>query len=53
MITQLNSEMSPFRDEDKRDSLFLREMLDNYRKAEEFERSTTDKNIARNDTKVH
>ena len=28
-------------------------MLDNYRAAEDFERSTTKKHIERNDTKVH
>ena len=45
MITQLNAEFSPFKDEEKRDSLFLREMLDNYRKAEDFKKSTTTKQI--------
>ena len=28
-------------------------MLDNYRKAEEFSRATTDRQITRNDRKVH
>ena len=53
MITQLNAQISPFKDKDKQDSLFLREMLDNYRKAEEFSRATTDRQITRNDRKVH
>ena len=53
MVTQLNTEFSPFKDDDKKDSIFLREILDNYRAAEEFQRSTTNKQIERNDTKVH
>ena len=53
MVTQLNSEFSPFKDKDKTDSLFLREILDTYRAAEEFQRATTDKQIKRHDTKVH
>ena len=53
MVTQLNRELSPFKDEGKQDSLFLRQMLDNYRKVEDFERSTTTKKIVMNDRKVH
>ena len=46
-------ELSPFKDNGKKDSQFLREMLDNYRTAEDFQRSTSDKKIIRNDTQVH
>ena len=53
MVSQLNMELSPFKDSEKQDSQFLREMLDNYRVAEDFERSTTDKKIIRGDTQVH
>ena len=53
MVSQLNMELSPFKDTEKKDSQFLREMLDNYRVAEDFQRSTTDKRIVRNDTQVH
>ena len=53
MVTQLNAELSPFKDVGKENSVFLREMLDSYRAIEDFERSTTKKNIERNDIQVH
>ena len=53
LMGNLNAELSPFKDEDTRDSLFMREMLDHYRKMEDFEASTSDRQIERNDTTVH
>ena len=49
----VNAELSPFKDEETRDSLFMREMLDHYRKMEDFEQSTSDRQIERYDTTVH
>lgn len=43
MMKQLNTELSPFKDEEARDSQFVREMLDHYRKTEQFETATTAK----------
>lgn len=53
MMGTLNAELSPFKDEEARDSVFMREMLDHYRKMEDFEVSTSDRQIERNDTSVH
>lgn len=49
----VNQELSPFKDEEKKDSAFMREMLDHYRKMEDFESSTTDRQILRHDSAVH
>lgn len=43
MMGTLNAELSPFKDEEARDSVFMREMLDHYRKMEDFEVSTSDR----------
>ena len=53
MMGAVNAELSPFKDEEARDSLFMREMLDHYRRMEDFEQSTTDRQIERTDTTVH
>ena len=53
VIRKLNSELSPFRDEETRDQVFVRKMLDTYRHMEEFEEVTTDKHLLRNDRKLH
>ena len=39
----LNAELSPFKDEETRDSLYMREMLEHYRKMEDFKVSTSDR----------
>ena len=49
----MNAELSPFKDEETRDSLYMREMLDHYRKVEDFEVSTSERQVERNDTTVH
>ena len=49
----VNQELSPFKDEEKKDSVFMREILDHYRKMEDFENSTTDRQILRQDKTVH
>lgn len=49
----VNAELSPFKDDENRDSAFMREMLDHYRKTEDFEDSTSNRQIERNDTTVH
>ena len=36
MMGTLNAELSPFKDQEARDSVFMREMLDHYRKMEDF-----------------
>jgi len=41
----VNAELSPFKDDENRDSAFMLEMLDHYRKTEDFENSTTDRQI--------
>jgi len=53
IMGQVNAELSPFKDEETRDSLFMREMIDHYRKTEDFKDSTTDRQIERNDKTVH
>ena len=53
IMGQVNSELSPFKDEETRDSLFMREMLDHYRKTEDFKDSTSDRQVERNDKSVH
>lgn len=50
---QVNAELSPFKDDETRDSLFMREMIDHYRKTEAFSDSTTPRQIERNDKSVH
>lgn len=49
----VNAELSPFKDDEARDSVFMREMLDHYRKMDDFKDSTSDRQIERNDTTVH
>ena len=50
----LNEELSPFKDNDTRqDPVFVRKMLEHYRLAEDFSEATTDKQIYREDKKVH
>ena len=53
VIGELNMEMSPFKDEDTRDSLFMRELLDMYRTTEDFKAVSTDRQIERKDKLVH
>ena len=53
LLGKVNAELSPFKDEDQRDSLFMREMLDHYRKFEDFDVSTSDRQIERNSEEVH
>lgn len=53
MLKTLNQELSPFKDEETRDSSFVREMLAHYKTAETFHASTTHKQVLRNDTQVH
>ena len=53
LMGAMNAELSPFKDEETKDSHFMREMLDHYRKMEDFELSTSDRQIERNDTTVH
>lgn len=53
LLGAMNAELSPFKDDDKKDSHFMREMLDHYRKMEDFDVSTSDRQIERNDTTVH
>ena len=43
LLSAMNAELSPFRDEEAKDSLYMRKMLDHYRKMEDFELSTTDR----------
>ena len=53
MMGTLNAELSPFKDQEARDSVFMREMLDHYRKMEDFQDSTSDRQIERQDKSVH
>ena len=53
VIKKLNHELSPFRDEETRDKVFVRKMLDTYRHMEEFAEVTTNKQLWRNDKKLH
>ncbi len=53
MMKVLNKEMSPFQDDQYKDSQFAREMLDKYRVAEEFDIVTTKKQVHRETAKVH
>ena len=49
----VNAELSPFKDEELRDNHFTRQMLEHYRKMEDFAVSTSDRQIERNDLSVH
>jgi len=40
---KVNAELSPFKDDETRDSVFMREMLDHYRTYEDFDESTSDR----------
>ena len=53
MMGAVNAELSPFKDEETRDNKFMLEILDHYRRMEDFEVSTSDRQIERNDTTVH
>lgn len=53
MLGALNAELSPFKDEESKDAPMMREMLDHYRKMENFDAATTDRQIERADTTVH
>ena len=53
MMKVLNKEMSPFQDDQYKDSQFAKEMLDKYRVAEEFDIVTTKKQVHRETSKVH
>lgn len=43
VLTQLNEQASPFKDDNTRDSVFTREMLDIYRDAEAIKHNATRK----------
>ena len=43
MMGQLNAELSPFKDDETRDSHYMRQTLDHYRKFEDFENATSDR----------
>ena len=53
LMGAVNKELSPFKDEEQRDSAFMREMLDHYRRVEDFKMATSDRQIERDDTTVH
>ncbi len=53
MLKSLNKEMSPFLDDETKDSMLARDLLDKYRVAEEFDVVTTQKQIKRETHKVH
>lgn len=53
MMGKVNEELSPFKDDDARDSVFMRDILEHYRVMEDFKTSTSDRQIERNDTSVH
>ena len=53
VLTQLNSQASPFKDDATRDSIFTREMLDLYRNAEAIKENATRKQAKLYDTRVH
>ena len=53
MMGAVNAELSPFKDDEKRDNVFMREILEHYRKMEDFEVSTSDRQIVRQDLAVH
>lgn len=53
MMNKVNEELSPFKDDDAKDSVFMRDILEHYRVMEDFETSTSDRQIERNDTTVH
>ena len=46
-------EFSPFKEKDADDSKFVNEMLDLYRKAEDFQESTSRRRVQRQDKSVH
>lgn len=52
ILTQLNQQASPFKDDYTRDSVFTREMLDIYRNAEELRNNSTYKQIKMDEDKV-
>ena len=35
-MNTVNQELSPFKDDEEKDSVFMREMLDHYRKMDDF-----------------
>ena len=43
MMGSLNAELSPFKDDETRDSHFMRQTLEHYRKFEDFEMATSDR----------
>ena len=43
MMGSLNAELSPFKDDETRDSLYLRNTLEHYRRFEDFEAATSDR----------
>ena len=53
MVSQLNAEFSPFKDQENVDSKFVTEMLDLYRKTEDFQESTSKRRIKNQEKKVH
>ena len=53
LMGTVNAELSPFKDDETRDSHFMRQTLDHYRKFEDFESATSDRQIERNDLTVH
>ena len=53
LMGSVNAELSPFKDEETRDSHFMRQTLDHYRKFEDFELATSDRQIERDDLTVH
>lgn len=53
LMNTVNLELSPFKDTDRSDSAFMREMLDLYRTTEDFKVSTSDRQIEREDLTVH
>ena len=50
---KVNAELSPFKDDEQRDSVFMREMLDHYRTYEDFDESTSERQIERHSFDVH
>jgi len=53
LLCQVNSEASPFRDDDKRDSALTREMLDLYRTSVSLKENSTARGVHRDPAKVH
>ena len=47
MVGQLNAEFSPFKEKEKVDPLFVTEMLDLYRKADDLNEAASKRRIAR------